>query len=90
MNRIKIIRDRLGQTQAELGRALGMTQGNVAFYERGQTVPPEVAKRLIVHAANHGVTIGYEDVYGPADLDAVAEPVDVTAGIETAAAGQGA
>lgn len=90
MNRIKIIRDRLGQTQAELGRALGMTQGNVAFYERGQTVPPEVAKRLIVHACSHGIRIGYEDVYGPADLGAVLEPAHAVTDPVAVTAGEGA
>lgn len=65
MNRIKAIRERLGLTQAELALALGRTQGNVGFYERGQTVPPEVAKRLICFAGERGVGIGYADVYGP-------------------------
>lgn len=66
MNRIKAIRERLGLTQTELALALGKTQGNVGFYERGQTVPPDVAKRLICYANERGVAIGYEDVYGPA------------------------
>lgn len=65
MNRIKAIRERLGLTQTELAVALGKTQGNVGFYERGQTVPPEVAKRLICYASERGVVIGYTDVYGP-------------------------
>ena len=34
-------------TQAELAKALEMSQGNVAFYERGQTVPPHVAPPLL-------------------------------------------
>lgn len=66
MNRIRTIRDRLGVTQAELALALGKSQGNVAFYEKGQVVPPDVAKRLIAFAVSKGVSIGYEDVYGPA------------------------
>lgn len=68
MSRIKVIRDRLGLTQAELALALGKTQGNVGFYEREQqTVPPDVARRLIGFARARGVAISYEDVYGPAD-----------------------
>jgi putative transcriptional regulator len=66
MNRIKTIRETLGLTQAALAEALGCTQGNVFHYERGQTVPPEVAKRIIGVAASLGKTLSYEDVYGPA------------------------
>lgn len=67
MNRIRTIRDRLGVTQAELALALGKSQGNVAFYEKGQVMPPDVAKRLISFAATKGLAIAFEDVYGPAD-----------------------
>lgn len=73
MNRIKAIRERLGLTQAELALALGKTQGNVGFYERGQTVPPDVARRLISFAHVSGVQITYEDVYGPAYVDQARE-----------------
>lgn len=78
MNRIKSIRDRLQVTQAELAAGLGRSQGNVAFYEKGQTVPPEVAKSLIVFARTKGHEVSYTDIYGPAD----GEPAE--------AAGQGA
>jgi putative transcriptional regulator len=64
MNAIKSIRASLEMTQAELARVLDMTQANVAFYERGQTVPPDVARRLILFARSRGFTLGYEDVYG--------------------------
>ena len=66
MNRIKTIRGQLGLTQAALAEALGCTQGNIFHYERGQTVPPEVAKKLIGFAAASGLVLTYEDVYGPA------------------------
>ncbi|TXH90335.1 MAG: helix-turn-helix domain-containing protein [Rhodoferax sp.] len=66
MNTIKTIRERLGVTQAVLAQAVGRTQGNVAFYERGQSVPSDVAKRLIVFASERGVVLSYEDIYGPA------------------------
>lgn len=66
MQNVKTIRKRLGLTQAALAKAIGCTQGNVWHYEaRGQTVPPEVAKRLIQFAAKKGVTIGFDDIYGP-------------------------
>ena len=67
MNRIKSIRDRLQVTQAELAAGLGRSQGNVAFYEKGQTMPPDVAKRLIVFARSKGHEVTFTDVYGPAD-----------------------
>lgn len=73
MNSIKSIRARLSLTQAELAKALEMSQGNVAFYERGQTVPPHVARRLILFARGLGCDVGYEDIYGGLGMDA--EPV---------------
>jgi putative transcriptional regulator len=66
-NAIKNIRARLGVTQAELGVAVGVSQGNVSFYERGQTVPPEVAGRLIAFAATKGVVLTYDDIYRAPD-----------------------
>jgi putative transcriptional regulator len=68
MSTIKAIRDRLGLTQTELAEGIGCTQGNVGHYEKGQTVPPDAAKRLIVFAASRGVAITYEDIYGPVRL----------------------
>jgi putative transcriptional regulator len=70
MNRIKSIRDRLKVTQTELAAGIGRSQGNVAFYEKGQTVPPDVAKSLIVYAQGLGHTVTYDEIYGPADASA--------------------
>ena len=70
MNRIKTIRERLGVTQIALAAGLGRTQGNISLYERGQMVPPDVARSLIVFARTKGVEVGYEDIYGPADQPA--------------------
>jgi putative transcriptional regulator len=81
-NPIKTIRERLGVTQAALADALGCTQGNVGHYERGQTVPPDMARRLIQFAAARGHRIGYDDVYGP-PLDSAEQ------GTEVVAAGEG-
>lgn len=73
MNRFRNIRLRLGVTQAEMARGLGCTQGNVGHYEaRGQTVPPDVAKSLIVYARARGHVVTFDEIYGPAD----GEPVD--------------
>lgn len=65
MSNIKAIRTRLGVTQTELAKGLGCTQGNVGHYERGQGVPPDVARRLIDFAATLGHAISFNDVYMP-------------------------
>lgn len=64
MNNLKSIRERLGLTQSVLAASIGCTQGNVSFYEKGQTVPPEAARRLIAHAKSLGHEVTFEDVYG--------------------------
>lgn len=63
MNTISQIRARLGVTQATMADALGVTQGNVSNYERGQTVPPETARLLIAYAETLGLNITFNDVY---------------------------
>jgi|GEM_PF-3169733 len=71
---MKSIRERLGVTQQTLADALGCTQGNVWHYERGQTIPPPVARRLIEYAARCGLTLTFDHVYGAAQLPAEYEP----------------
>lgn len=64
-NRIREIRMMLGMTQAQFAQMLGMTQGNVGHYEnKDQTVPPDVARRLILEARSRGHVLSYSDVYG--------------------------
>jgi len=63
MNSIKQIRIRMGLTQQELAAGIGVSQGNVSFYERGQIVPPRVAERLIEFARSKSVHITFNDVY---------------------------
>jgi putative transcriptional regulator len=63
MNTISQIRAHLGVTQTEMGDAIGVTQGNVSNYERGQAMPPHVAGRLIAFAATRGVTLTYDEIY---------------------------
>lgn len=81
MNAIRTIRERLRMTQQALADELGCTQGNVGHYERGQTVPPDVARRLIEVSTQRGLCIGFDHVYGAAaipqvDLQSVtSEPV---------------
>lgn len=75
MSAIQTIRRRLDLTQAALAEAIGVTQGNVSFYERGQTIPPAVAGRLIEFAKGKGVALSYDHVYGAAEIpDAPAIP----------------
>lgn len=64
MNPISSIRAKLGVTQQILANVLEVTQGNVSHYERGQNVPPDVAKRLIAYASSRGLTVTYDDIYG--------------------------
>lgn len=81
MNAIRTIRERLRMTQQALAGELGCTQGNVGHYERGQTVPPDVARRLIEASAQRGLCIGFDHVYGAAEIpqvdsqSAMSEPV---------------
>lgn len=65
MNTIKSIRKRLGITQEMLSVGIGCTQGNVGHYERGQTVPPDAAKRLIAYAKTLGHEVTFNDIYAP-------------------------
>jgi putative transcriptional regulator len=64
MNSIQHIRARLGVTQAAMAAGIGVTQGNVSNYERGQRMPPDVAGRLIEYAKSLEHTISYDDIYG--------------------------
>ena len=73
MNQVKTIRARLGVTQQALGRGIGCTQANVGHYERGQMLPPDMARRLIDFSAQHGLVISYDHVYGDAALPELAE-----------------
>lgn len=64
MSLIKEIRERLGVTQTDLGRALGCTQGNIGHYERGQPLPVDKAERLIDFAASKRLTLSLDQIYG--------------------------
>lgn len=82
MNAILAIRRRLKVTQTELARGLGCTQGNVHHYERGQTMPPPVARRLIAYAESKGQRLTFDEVYAedvpdvsaPGELDVAHTP----------------
>jgi putative transcriptional regulator len=65
MNQIKLLRERLGVTQEAMAAAIGVSQANVSFYEKGQQMPPQVARLLIEYARRLGHFITFDDVYGP-------------------------
>jgi len=68
MSTIKSIRERLGVTQQVLADGIGCTQGNVGHYERGQTVPPPMATKLIEFAGERGLVLTFDHIYGSAPL----------------------
>lgn len=65
MNQIKLLRERLGVTQEAMAAAIGVSQANVSLYEKGQQMPPSVARLLIDYARSLGHFISFDDVYGP-------------------------
>ncbi len=72
MSQIKVIRIKLGLSQKAIANVMGCTQSNVSFYEGGQTVPPDAAKRLIAHAADAGLLLSFDHIYGDIELPDVA------------------
>lgn len=63
MNPISRVRERLGVTQETLAEGIGCTQGNIGHYERGQSIPPARARRLIAFAAACGHVVTFDDIY---------------------------
>ncbi|WP_225784482.1 DNA-binding transcriptional regulator [Xenophilus sp. Marseille-Q4582] len=80
MNPIRAIRDRLRVTQAVLADGMKCSQSNVSFYEKGQTVPPDAAKALIAFANERGLAIGFDHIYGSAELPEPTAPAEVANG----------
>ena len=67
MHNLKPIRERLGVTQQAMADGIGCTQGNIGHYERGQTLPPDMARKVIEFSASKGLVITFDHVYGDAD-----------------------
>jgi len=64
-NNLKRLRNQLGLSQKTLATALGLSQGSVSNYEcQRQLLPPTVAQSVIALAAQHGLRISYDDIYG--------------------------
>ncbi len=74
MSIFKSIREKLTMTQAAIGEAIGVTQGNVSFYEKGQTIPPAVAGRLIEVARGKGLGLTFDHIYGREELPELVTP----------------
>lgn len=68
MSTIKAIRGRLGVSQAELASGIGCSQSNVSFYEKGQVVTPDAARKLIAFAAERGLSLTFDHIYANAPL----------------------
>lgn len=68
MHNLKPIRERLGVTQQAMADGIGCTQGNIGHYERGQTLPPDMARKVIDFSASRGLAITFDHVYGDAEL----------------------
>lgn len=62
------IRRRLGVSQVALSLAMQCTRQNVSLYERGQRLPTDKARMLIVFANELGLAIGFDHVYGDLQL----------------------
>ena len=72
MNNLKAIRKHIKLTQAELGKMIGCTQGNIGHYERGgQNLGIEVAKKILAVAKEHGLETSLEYLYGTVNYKTV-------------------
>lgn len=80
MNEVKAIRARLGVTQQAVADGIGCTQTNIGHYERGQTLPPDMARRLIDFAAHLGLALSFDHIYGNAPLPELAQPQEAAHG----------
>ena len=74
MQNLKLIRERLGVTQQVMADGLGCTQGNIGHYEKGQNIPPAVARRLIEYAAGLGLSITFDHIYAAQELPSLVPP----------------
>lgn len=68
MSRFLEIRNLLGMTQLEMAEVLGCVQSNVSFLDRGQTITPEVACRLVEAARALGLGLTFDHIYGTGPL----------------------
>ncbi len=62
----RVIRKQLGVTQKVLADAIGCVQANITRSERGGTVSPAIARKLIDFCASRGLEITFDHIYGDA------------------------
>lgn len=67
---LKPIRLRLGLSQAAFGHAIGCKQSNVWLMEQGQTLMPETAMNVKKFAAQQGLVLTLDQIYGLEPLPA--------------------
>ena len=65
---LKLIRLRLDMSQAAIGAAIGCKQSNVALMEQGQVLMPETAFKLREVAAEAGLELSLDQIYGLAPM----------------------
>lgn len=68
MHRFKAIRQLLSVTQEQMAAGLSATQTQISYLDRGATVTPDTARRLIAYAATLGVRLSFDQIYGTAQL----------------------
>ncbi|NMZ09072.1 helix-turn-helix transcriptional regulator [Pseudomonas proteolytica] len=66
MSNMKAIREKVGVTQADLAKTVGLTQGAIAHYESERRKPGLDECRRIVDALNSsGAAVTLDDVFPP-------------------------
>jgi transcriptional regulator with XRE-family HTH domain len=68
VHRFRAIRALLDVTQQDMAEALGVRQSFVSVLDRGGTLTPPKAAKLIAYAQSLGVVLTYEQIYGRAQL----------------------
>lgn len=69
MTPIQIIRSRLDLSQQQLGAAIGVTQASVSLLERNErSTRPAIAGKIVSLARSRGLMIGFEHLYGGAQI----------------------
>ncbi|MGG2143938.1 helix-turn-helix transcriptional regulator [Symbiopectobacterium sp. RP] len=64
MNNIKSLRKQSGMSQLELAKALGLSQGAIAHYEKGiRRLNVDNAKRILAEFNSRGTYCTFEDVF---------------------------
>ncbi len=64
MNAIQKLRESLGLSQAQFGFKMGVSQGAVSSWERGEKTPlPAQAKAITVLAKEHGIVLTLDVIY---------------------------